>query len=310
MAKLEKAVNKKFSSIPKIGHTREEKREWLAGYLFILPFLFFFTAFIIIPMGRGIYISFFDYSLRKFEFIGLQNYINLFQDEIFLKGVRNTILIVIGAVPIVVLFSLFVSMNIYKKSAIVRSFFRGVFYLPAICSVVSITVVWGFIYEPNYGVLNYLMSVFGQEKIAWLANPKFALPAIILVLITTSVGQPIILYIAALGNVPTSYIEAAEIDGANSWQVFKNITWPMLKPTTLYIVIITTINSFQCFSLIQLLTGGGPAYNTSTIMYQVYERAFTLNQYGLSSAMGVILAAIIMVISIVQYRFLGSDIEY
>ncbi|MDF2614893.1 MAG: permease component of ABC-type sugar transporter [Clostridia bacterium] len=287
-----------------------EAKDWIAGYLFILPVMIFFIGFIVIPMARGIYVSFFDYSLRNFEFIGLDNYIHLFGDEIFLKGVRNTLFIVIGSVPIVVLFALFVSVNIYKKAAAVRSFFRGVFYLPAICSVVSVTVVWGFIYEPNYGVLNYLLSAVGTEKISWLADARFALPAVMAVLITTAVGQPIILYVAALGNVPVSYIEAAEIDGATNWEVFQNITWPMLMPTSLYIIIITTINSFQCFSLIQLLTSGGPAYNTSTIMYQVYERAFTLNQYGLSSAMGVILAIIIMIISIIQYKFFGSDIEY
>lgn len=291
-------------------HLSYEKREWIAGYLFILPMLFFFVSFIIFPMAKGIYISFFNYSLRKFEFIGFQNYISLMQDEVFLKGVRNTLLIVLGNVPIVVIFSLFVSINIYQKAAPIRSFFRAIFYLPTIASIVSITVVWGFIYEPNYGVLNYIIEALGGNKITWLADPRFALAAVVMVLITTSVGQPIILYVAALGNVPVSYIEACQIDGANNWQIFTKITWPMLMPTSLYIIIITTINSFQVFSLIQLLTGGGPAYNTSTIMYQVYERAFTLNQYGLSSAMGVILAIIIMAISVVQYRFFGSDIEY
>lgn len=298
-----KVVRKKF-------HLSYEKRDWIAGYLFIAPMLIFFIAFIIFPMAKGVYISFFNYSLRKFDFIGLQNYTTLLHDEVFIKGVRNTLLIVLGNVPIVVLFSLFVSVNIYQKAAAVRSFFRGVFYLPTICSIVSITVVWGFIYEPNFGVLNYVIEALGGSKIAWLADPRFALAAVVLVLITTSVGQPIILYIAALGNVPVSYIEACQIDGANNWQIFTKVTWPMLMPTSLYIIIITTINSFQVFSLIQLLTGGGPAYNTSTIMYQVYERAFTLNQYGLSSAMGVILAAIIMCISVIQYKFFGSDIEY
>lgn len=287
-----------------------EKRDWIAGYLFIAPMLLFFVTFIIYPMAKGVYISFFNYSLRKFDFIGLQNYSKLLHDEVFLKGVRNTLLIVLGNVPIVVVFSLFVSVNIYQKAAAIRSFFRGVFYLPTIASIVSITVVWGFIYEPNFGVLNYVIEASGGHKIAWLADPRFALAAVVLVLITTSVGQPIILYIAALGNVPTSYIEACQIDGATNWQIFTKVTWPLLMPTSLYIIIITTINSFQVFSLIQLLTGGGPAYNTSTIMYQVYERAFTLNQYGLSSSMGVVLAIIIMCISVIQYKFFGSDIEY
>ena len=118
------------------------------------------------------------------------------------------------------------------------------------------------------------------------------------------------MYVASLGNIPTSYLEAAQIDGATSWQMFRKITWPLLMPTTLYIVIISTINSFQTFAIIQLLTSGGPAYSTSTIMYLVYERAFTLNKYGLASAMGVILAIVIMIISIVQYKFFGEEVDY
>ena len=222
----------------------------------------------------------------------------------------RSLLIVLANVPLVMLLSLFVSVVIYKKSPKIRSFFRGVFYLPTVASVVSITVVWGWIFHPSYGILNYLISKIGVEPKGWLGDPKYALICIIIVLVTLSVGQPIILYVAALGNVPTSYLEAAEVDGATPFEIFRKVTWPLLMPTTLYIVIITTINSFQCFSIIQLLTSGGPAYSTSTIMYMVYERAFTLNKYGLASAMGVILAIIIMIISVVQFKFFGEEVDY
>lgn len=294
----------------KIKHSRLAKKEWLAAYLFLLPAAIFFLCFVILPMIGGIVMSFFDYNPKSATFIGIQNYINIFQDEIFRKSLWNTLVLVIGNVPVVVIFSLFVSLTIYKKSAKIRSFFRGVFYLPAIASVVSITVVWGWIFHPNYGILNYILGWFGIDPQVWLGNPSIAKWAILMVLVTLSVGQPIVLYMASLGNIPKDYLEAAEIDGANSTQVFKNITWPLLKPTTLYIVIITTINSFQCFSLIQLLTAGGPNYATTTIMYQVYERSFTLGQYGLASSMGVVLAVIVMAISIIQYKYLGSDVEY
>lgn len=307
---MERVVGTRPTGIKKKLKSKYVWKEWLTGYLFLLPVMVFFVFFVIIPMIKGIYFSFYNYTGATFKFNGLENYKNLFKDEIFRKSLRNTLLLVLGNVPCVVVFALFVSLNIYKKSAKVRSFFRAVFYLPAVSSIVSITVVWGWIFHPTYGILNYITGKFGAEPIAWLGDPRFALASIILVLITTSVGQPIILYVAALGNIPQSYIEAAEIDGATNWQIFKNITWPLLMPTSLYIIIITTINSFQCFSLIQLLTSGGPAYSTSTIMYQVYERAFTLAQYGISSAMGVILAVIIAAISIVQYVFFGSDVEY
>ncbi|UKS30502.1 sugar ABC transporter permease [Paenibacillus sp. HWE-109] len=285
-------------------------RDWLMSYIFLLPAFGFFLVFVAYPMLRGIYISFFDYSLRNFDFIGFDNYVSLFHNETFLKSMRNTILLVVIAVPIVIVFSIFVAVNIYKMKEFSRSFFRGVFYLPAVSSVVSITVVWGWIYHPNYGILNYLTGMLGFEPISWLGDTRTALLAIIAVLITTSVGQPIILYVASLGNIPTSYIEAAEIDRATPWQIFLKIVWPMLMPTNLYVIVITTINTFQCFALIQLLTSGGPVYSTSTVMYGVYEQAFLLGHFGLASAMGILLAIVIGIISTIQFKYFGSDVEY
>ncbi|MDF2856533.1 MAG: sugar transporter permease [Neobacillus sp.] len=254
--------------------------------------------------------SLFDYSITSFDFIGLENYKTLWHDETFHKSLRNTIIIVAVAVPVIIAFSLFVAMSVYKRSEFTRSFYRGVFYLPAVTSVVSVTVVWGWIYHPNFGVLNYITNFFGMEPVSWLGDTRTALLAITVILITTSVGQPIILYIASLGNIPTSYIEAAEMDQANSGQIFRKIIWPLLMPTNLYVIVITTINSFQIFALIQLLTSGGPVYSTSTVMYGVYEQAFLLGKFGLASAMGVVLAVIIGIISIIQFKYFGNDVEY
>lgn len=303
-------ADNKSPEIKRKKHSKLAKKEWLAAYLFLLPAAIFFIAFVIVPMIGGIVISFFNYTPRTSEFIGLQNYVQIFQDPVFKKSLGNTMFLVIGNVPVVIIFSMFVSLTIYKRSAKVRSFFRSIFYLPAIASVVSITVVWGWIFHPNYGILNYVLSFFGVDPQVWLGNPSTAKWAILIVLVTLSVGQPIVLYMASLGNIPKDYLEAAEIDGANPRELFWNITWPLLRPTTLYIVIITTINSFQCFSIIQLLTAGGPNYSTTTIMYQVYERSFTLGQYGIASSMGVVLAVIVMVIAIIQYKYFGSDVEY
>lgn len=284
--------------------------EWFTSYLFLIPALLFFTVFVVYPMIHGIYMSFFDYSLTKFEFIGLQNYIDLFYDKNYHQSVINTIVLVVVAVPIVIAFSIFVAMTIYKKREFTRSLFRGIFYLPAVTSVVSVTVVWNWIYHPNFGILNYLTGLVGMKPTFWLGDPKTALMAITAILITTSVGQPIILYVAALGNIPISYIEAAQLDRANGRQIFTNIIWPMLMPTNLYVIVITTINTFQCFSLIQLLTSGGPLYKTSTVMYGVYEQAFSFGNFGMASAMGVLLAIIIGAISVIQFKFFGSDVEY
>ncbi|CAI6066559.1 carbohydrate ABC transporter permease [Cohnella sp. JJ-181] len=289
---------------------RKPWREWLASYLFLLPALGFFLLFVVYPMGKGIYISFFDYSLSDFDYVGLDNYRNLLRDDVFFKSMRNTLLLVLVTVPAVIAFSLFVAMSIYKMRAFGRSFFRAVFYLPAVSSVVSITVVWASIYHPNYGLLNYVTGLFGAEPVAWLGDTRTALLSIIAVLVTTSVGQPIILYVASLGNIPASYIEAAQIDRATPWVIFRKIIWPMLMPTNLYIIVITTINTFQCFAIIQLLTSGGPMYSTSTVMYGVYEQAFKLGHFGVASAMGVMLAIVIGIISFIQFKYFGSDVEY
>ncbi|MEF9865821.1 MAG: sugar ABC transporter permease [Oscillospiraceae bacterium] len=287
-------------------------RETFVSYLFLLPALVFFTVFVIYPILRGLYTSFFNYTMKKFEFIGFDNYVRLFGDANFMKSMKNTIMLVVGVVPLIVLFSLFVSLVIYEKNAFVRSAFRGIFYLPVVTGTVAVVVVWKWIYDPLNGVLNYILTQAGliENNIQWLGDKRFAMWAVIIVLLTTSVGQPIILYVAALGNLDHSHLEAARIDGANEWQVFRHIKWPGIMPTTLYVVVITTINSFQCFSLIQLLTSGGPNYNTSTVMYLLYETAFKQYKFGYANAMGVILAIIIGVISIVQFKFFGNDVDY
>lgn len=282
-----------------------------SGYLFILPAMVFFLTFVLYPMVKGVYMSLFRFRGRNESFVGLKNYIDLMTDRVFLQSMSNTLFIVAIAVPIVVILSLFIAINIYNKSAVVRSFFRGIFYLPAVSSVVSITVVWLWIYNPDFGILNYILRSINviDGNIQWLGNSSTAIYAVIMVLITTSIGQPIILYIAALGNVPVELIESAKIDGAKNWTVFRHIIWPLITPTTLYIVVTTTINSFQIFALIQLMTAGGPNYATSTVMYLVYETGIRIQDYGKASAMGVILAIIIAVISTLQFKYLNKDIE-
>lgn len=285
-------------------------KEWGAAYAFMAPALLFFFVFVVYPMARGVWLSFHQLVGRRTAWVALDNFRALFADPVFYRSLGNTVLLVLGNVPVVIAFSLFVALAIYRKKPAARAFYRGVFYLPAVSSVVSITVVWSWIYHPRYGILNYFLQAAGAESVAWLGDPRFALAAVLLVMTTVSVGQPIILYVASLGNVPESYVEAAEIDGAGKAQRFVHIVWPLLMPTTLYIVIITTINSFQVFAIIQLLTAGGPAYATTTLMYQIYERAFQIGDFGQSAALGVILAVLIVAISVVQFKYLSSDVEY
>lgn len=266
-------------------------RETMISYAFLAPILVFFVIFVLAPMIMGLVTSFFNYTMTDFTFVGLDNYIRMFNDEIFVKSLINTVIIVVGSVPVVVFFSLFVASSTYDKHVISRSFYRFVFFLPVVTGSVAVTVVWKWIYDPLSGILNYVLKTGGiiEQNISWLGDKQWALLAIIIILLTTSVGQPIILYIAAMGNIDNSLVEAARVDGATELQAFWKIKWPSLLPTTLYIAIITTINSFQCFALIQLLTSGGPNYSTSTLMYYLYEKAFKLSEYGYANTMGVFL---------------------
>ena len=285
-------------------------QENIAAYLFLLPFLVFFVGFVLYPMFMCVYTSFFDANMGKEDvFIGIANYKELMNDEIFWIALKNTMVIVLVSVPVTCAFSLWVASIISKMHVASTSAFRCIFYLPVVTGSVAVTVVWKWMLSKFGGILNYLgNNVMGlyDKNIDFLGDSQFALACIILILLTTSVGQPIVLYVSALDNVDKSLVEAAEVDGATSTQAFWRIKWPQMMPTTLYILVITTINSFQCFALIQLLTSGGPNNSTMTIMYYIYYNAFKLYRYGYGNAMGVILAVIIAILSAVQFK-LGQE---
>ncbi len=293
--------------MPQTVSPRLRRKETISAYLFLLPSLVFFLGFVVFPMVLCIVTSFFDANMNANKpdvFIGLANYVELWQDKVFLKALVNTIIIVLVSVPVVCVFSLWVASAIYRMKEGPLSFFRVVFYLPVVTGSVAVTVVWKWMYNNYYGIFNYLLKGAGliEKNINWLGDPKYALACIIIILLTTSVGQPIVLYVSALSNVDNSLVEAAEVDGATNMQCFWRIKWPQIMPTTLYILVITTINSFQCFALIQLLTSGGPNYATETVMYYIYYTAFKLYRFGYGNAMGVILAIFIAVLSAVQFR--------
>ena len=284
-------------------------RETATSYMFLAPFLVFFVMFVVYPMFMCVYTSFFDATMGKEDvFIGFQNYKTLFQDEVFWVALRNTMVIVLVSVPVTCAFSLWVASVISRMHVAATSLFRCIFYLPVVTGSVAVTMVWKWMYNNYYGIFNYLGTETGllAENINWLGDPKYALGCIIMILLTTSVGQPIVLYVSALDNVDKGMIEAAEVDGATKTQAFWKIKWPQMMPTTLYILVITTINSFQCFALIQLLTLGGPNNSTMTIMYYIYYNAFKLYKYGYGNAMGVILAIIIAILSAIQFK-LGEE---
>lgn len=288
-----------------------QRQQTRVSYLFLLPALLFFFVFVVFPMGMGIYTSFFNYTMSDFNFIGLANYGELFSDPVFRQSVVNTLVIVVASVPLVAAFSLWVATVIYQKKPFSRSFYRGVFYLPVVMGSVPVVVVWKWVFNQYYGILNWFLQTVSvlapNARINWLGDSRYAIWCILTILFTTSIGQPIVLYVASLGNMDAAQIEASQVDGASKWQTFLHVKWPSLVPTTLYVLVITTINSFQCFALIQLLTNGGPSGSTSTVMYYLYETAFKLYRYGYANAMGVILAILIALFSALQFRVMRTS---
>ncbi len=309
-----------LTKAPAQEHVRSRvlaRRETLSAYIFLLPSLIFFVGFVIIPMFICIGYSFTNASMLNLQdkvtgevipttFVGFQNFANLVKDADFIGALGNTFLIVIVAVPTVTVFSLWVASAIYKMKGPALSAFRCIFYLPVVTGSVAVTVVWKWMFDTRIGLINSALKGAGiiDQGINFLGTDGIAIWCIILILFTTSVGQPIVLYVSALGNVDQSLVEAAEVDGANHLQCFWRIKWPQIMPTTLYIVVITTINSFQCFALIDLLTKGGSG--TMTVMYDIYFTAFKLTEsvghFGYANAMGVVLAIFIGALSALQFK--------
>lgn len=285
-----------------------KKTYWI--YLSLIPPFALFTIFMLIPTLRTIYLSFLEYSFQNSSWVGLDNFKNIFSNPVFWKSLRNTFYYTAAIVPIGILISLFLTELIFPLGKKVQIFFKASFYLPAVASMVVIALLWRWIYHPVYGLINYFLGQIGIESIAWLQDTKTALISIIIMGLATGQGFNVILLSAAKGNIPMSLYECARLDGASWLQKFIKITIPLLKPTILYLFVVGTIGSFQIFTAIYMMTSGGPDYATSTVVFLVYKHAFHRFQFGHASAIAMVLFVIIFVISIVQFKWLSSDVEY
>ena len=284
------------------------KQQW--GYYFVLPAVVLFAIFVIRPFFVAIINGFYDYGLSGKKFVGLDNYIKIFNDPIAIKTITNTLLYIAIIVPVVLMVSLLISVVIYKRNAIVKGYVRAVFYLPAVVPSVCLAVVWKWLYNPNFGLFNTIITRLGGPEVNFLGDPNVAIYAVMVIVITWTLGMPIVLYTAALGGIPETVLEAAEIDGAGEWKKFWKITWPLLKPTTLYILVTVTIGTMQVVEAVLLTTGGGPYYASNTMLLMIYTEAFKLNHFGYASAIGNVMFIIIFIISLIQFKFLSADVEY
>ncbi|MBP2002163.1 multiple sugar transport system permease protein [Paenibacillus shirakamiensis] len=277
-------------------------KENITGYLFILPQMIVFLAFLVYPILEGMRLSLYRINYQNEKFVGLDNYMTLFHDPVFFKALFNTVIFVIFIVILTVGFALFVASAVFDKNAKYVSFIRGSYYIPVMVSMVVMSMVWSFLLNPANGLISFLARDSGLGNINLLGNTKTVLPIIIFVTFATNVGQAIILYIAAMIGVPKDLFEAAEIDGANRWQVIRKILIPSVQPSTVYITIINIIAVLKIFVVIQLLTGGGPNNSSVTLMYYLYNNAFKYNQLGTASAVGVIMFIITLLLSVPQLR--------
>ena len=281
------------------------------GYLFIAPYYLFFVFMLLLPIGNVIINSFTNYDLYdRHDFIGLTNYMNLFQDELFLQAMRNTLVYsVLYIVPSMVL-GLGLAL-LFSKEGKGFPFFRAAFYIPYVKSMVCASAIWLWIFDPVNGVLNQLLTALGLPAGTWLKDPGKAMGCVVLVSVWKSLGYCMLIYLSGIKGVPGYLYEAAKLDGANALQRFRYITLPMLQPTTFFLFITSCISSFNVFEQVNVLTAGGPLNVTSTVVHQIYTRGLTQFRMGYASAMSVVLLIIISVITMANFRYgnQGKDMD-
>lgn len=284
------------------------RHKW--SYFFILPSMVLFFVFIGYPVLQALVFAFQKVDLRGASWVGLKNFQDLGASKLFWETMRHTLVYAVCVVAAWITSSLIVAALIQPLSNRIQSLFRAAFYLPNVISIVIISFVWIWIFEPDYGFFNFLLGLVGIPRVLWLQNPDLALWSIVLSTILIVPGTGVVLYSAAIGAIPHDLYEAAEVEGANAVQKWFSITIPLLKPTTLYLMVIYTIAGFQIFERVYIMTGGGPINSTTTIVQLIFQTAFSDFNFGRASAEALILFAIIATFSFIQFRFLSSDVEY
>lgn len=294
----------------KVGLTMKARKN-LYGYAFILPALLCFTVFVLIPLVFSVVLSFYetDMFFMDMKFNGLRNFERVFKDSLYWRSIGNILLYTLMAVPLNIIVSLLFAVLVNSKLRGAKVF-RVLFYLPSITSTVAASIVWLWLMNPAYGLLNSIITAFGLPAGTWLSHSKTALISVTLITVWQGVGGNMVIFLAALQNMPTQLYEAARIDGAGKFTIFMRITIPMLAPTMYFILTMTLIGSFQLYDQVYVLTSGGPANSTLTPVYLIWQNSFGDNagaQAGYAAAQSFVLFAIIMVVTLVVRRFDGDN---
>ena len=283
----------------------------ISGYLFIGVAMIIFIMFTLYPVISAVITSLQKYKPFGSEWVALNNYVDAMKSSLFWKSIKNTVLYTIIVVPCSLLISFIISIMILPFSRKLQSVFKALYYLPGIASGVAIAVVWLWLYDSSpSGIFNRILGIFGFASQNWLSSSKTAMLSLILMALLSSHGSNIIIYMAALHGIDNTYFEAAEIDGATFLQKVRYIVFPLCKPTTLFLLVTGIIGSFQVFMNAYMMTGGGPDNNTTMIGLLIFNNAFTYGKYGLACAQAIILALVIGLLTMLQFKVMGDDIEY
>lgn len=286
-----------------IRRRRQWNEQTKTALVALLPSFVLFGVFTIYPIFHSLYLSFFNVSLisTKRSFVGWNNYAALIKNPTFQKAVLNTITYTLGVVPVGILLSLVIAVLLNNKLRF-QGLFRTAFFTPVITSMVAVAIVWSWLLEPNYGLINSFLSKLGIAGPGWLTDPKWALPSVILLSIWKNLGYNMVIFLAGLQDIPRDVYESADIDGATPLQKFGYITLPLLKAPMGFAAIMSVIKSMQVFGQIYVMTGGGPANSTMVMVYYLYQQAFEFYRLGYASAVAWVLFAVILVLTLIQNR--------
>ncbi|WLR61438.1 carbohydrate ABC transporter permease [Guptibacillus hwajinpoensis] len=286
------------------------------GLMFIAPAVLILIVFSIVPILIAFFISFTDLNLKgladwsNISFIGFENYVDLFSDDLFHKSVFNTIFYVLIGVPLVIVFSLGIALLLNYGTSKLFTFFRAVYYMPSITNIIAIAVVWGYLYNTEYGLFNYILSLLSVDSIPWLTEPTIAKLSLIILAVWKGIGINMIIFLAALQGIPKSYYEAAQIDGANRIQVLFNVTIPLLRYATFFVTVTTLIGWMQFFEEPFVMTDGGPLDGTISMALFIYKNGFQFSEFGYAAAGSFVLFIFIIIVTLVQFKLRKSDTEY
>ncbi|HZY67960.1 MAG TPA: sugar ABC transporter permease [Devosia sp.] len=274
--------------------------KYVALLVLLLPSLLGMGAFYILPVISSLVLSFAKWDLlTPIQWIGAGNYLTALADPAVQQALRNTLLFILGYLPAVVFGGLGLALLLNRKLR-GRTLFRAIYFVPVVTSWVAVSLVWKWLLNPQYGLINWGLSLLGIKGPAWLFDPDWAMAGVVLTTIWKDLGFVTVIYLAGLQEIPENLGEASDIDGATAWQKFWSVTWPMLAPTTFFVTTISLISSFQVFDQVFIMTGGGPVGATTTVVQLIYKNAFSYGQMGYASAISWILFALIFAVTVAQ----------